>query len=86
MRDLESVYDEKIAPLMGQIHAICKENDMPFLAVVQFQDRSFATTYIVPSPAEDTDADRPMRERLRSAHRLLTRDLTDYATQDGGAK
>lgn len=30
--DLEKVYDEKIAPLMTQIIAICKEHKMPFAA------------------------------------------------------
>ena len=30
--DLESVYDEKVSPLMAQIIDICKEHDLPFIA------------------------------------------------------
>lgn len=39
--NLESVYDEKISPLMTQIIAICKEHNMPMVA-------SFAYTTFEP--------------------------------------
>ena len=35
--DLESVYDEQIAPLMAQIIAICKEHRLPMLAVFFYE-------------------------------------------------
>lgn len=35
--DLESVYDERIAPLMSQIIAVCKEHKLPMLATFQYQ-------------------------------------------------
>ena len=46
--DLEQVYDEKIAPLMSQIIAICKAHAMPFVASFHYatdeEKRSFCTT------------------------------------------
>ena len=38
MKDLESVYDAEIAPLMKQIIDIAKEHDMPFVACFQLND------------------------------------------------
>lgn len=35
--DLEAVYDDKIAPLMAEIIALCKEHDMPMLASFVFR-------------------------------------------------
>jgi hypothetical protein len=35
--DEESAYDEKIAPLMKQIIAICKEHRIPLIASFQYQ-------------------------------------------------
>lgn len=32
MFDKESVYDERISPLMGKIIAICKEHEIPVVA------------------------------------------------------
>jgi len=51
--DLESVYDEKISPLMTQIIAIAKEHQIPMVASFQFQDTpddgpGFCTTAILP--------------------------------------
>lgn len=43
-RDLETVYDEQIAPLMTRIIEICRENKMPVLASFQFAPDSFCTT------------------------------------------
>ncbi len=36
--DLENVYDEQISPLMQQIIAICKENNMPMIASFAFEN------------------------------------------------
>ncbi|MGO3570821.1 MAG: hypothetical protein ACTIOQ_23620 [Serratia grimesii] len=36
--DLENVYDEQISPLMQQIIAICKENNMPMIASYAFEN------------------------------------------------
>ena len=45
MKDKESVYDEKIFPLMKEIIDICKANDIPFFATFQYKDDSFCTSY-----------------------------------------
>lgn len=37
--DLESVYDEQIAPLMTNIIEICKTNKMPMMAAFMYQHR-----------------------------------------------
>ncbi|EDC3150253.1 hypothetical protein KGN64_003341 [Salmonella enterica] len=47
--NLESVYDEKISPLMTQIIAICKEHNMPMVASYAYknseeQGRCYCTT------------------------------------------
>ncbi|HEF0076123.1 TPA: hypothetical protein R8G76_001379 [Citrobacter youngae] len=47
--NLESVYDEKISPLMTQIIAICKEHNMPMVASFAYENceekgRSCCTT------------------------------------------
>lgn len=46
--DEESVYDEKISPLMKQIIAICKEHQIPLVAKFQIANHEdgpfFATT------------------------------------------
>lgn len=34
----EDVYDEKISPLMQQIIAICKEHNIPMVALFQYAD------------------------------------------------
>lgn len=34
--DLEEVYDERIAPLMSEIIAICQEHKMPMVATFQY--------------------------------------------------
>lgn len=49
MKNLESVYDEKIAPLMEQVIAIAKEHKLPMFATFQYADdpeegASFCTT------------------------------------------
>lgn len=36
--NLESVYDEKISPLMQQIIAICKEHNMPMVASFAYEN------------------------------------------------
>ncbi|HEJ7889842.1 TPA: hypothetical protein SMI07_001854 [Serratia liquefaciens] len=36
--DLENVYDEQISPLMQQIIAICKENNMSMIASFAFEN------------------------------------------------
>ncbi len=35
--DLESIYDEQIAPLMTKIIKICKKHDLPFVASFCFR-------------------------------------------------
>ena len=52
----ESVYDEQIDPLMKRIIAICKEHEIPLVAVFQFQDTvqggpGYCTT-MLPCPRE----------------------------------
>ncbi|MCK4822306.1 hypothetical protein KA005_41470 [bacterium] len=45
MKDKESIYDKKIAPLMTQIIDICKEHELPFFASFQCADDSFCTSF-----------------------------------------
>lgn len=57
--DLEDVYDSKIAPLVAQIIAICKEHRMPAVVQVQYCDREeegpgFCTTTL-PFEGRTTD-------------------------------
>ncbi len=55
----EAVYDEKIAPLMAQIIALCQEHDIPILASFELDDGRDAderehrgcTTRILPANA-----------------------------------
>lgn len=50
--ELEAVYDEKVAPLMTQIIAICREHNMPMFASFAYKANAdgvdFCTTMIVP--------------------------------------
>ena len=53
--DKESVYDDEIAPLMSQIIAICKREEMPIVCSVQYRDDEeggpgFCTTTITHWP------------------------------------
>lgn len=53
--DLEAVYDEKIAPLMAEIIAICTEHNMPMLASFAFRgyddgSNDLCTTALLESP------------------------------------
>lgn len=38
MLDLNSVYDEQVAPLMSQIISICQEHGLPFFASFQIDE------------------------------------------------
>jgi hypothetical protein len=75
--DLESVYDEKISPLMAEIIAICKEHKMPMLASFQFryneeEQSSFCTTRL---HWDDT----PESENLSAATKEIYRKPSFYA-------
>ena len=41
LEDNEAFYDEKIAPLMAQIIALCKERDIPHVCCFQIQGKDF---------------------------------------------
>jgi hypothetical protein len=40
----EALYDEKIAPMLAEVSRICKERDLPMLAVVEYEPGSFGET------------------------------------------
>jgi hypothetical protein len=40
----EDLYDEKIAPVLAQLGALCKEHSLPFLAVVEYAPGEFGQT------------------------------------------
>lgn len=42
--DLESVYDDQIAPLMTQIIAICAKHKLPIAATFEYATDDFCTT------------------------------------------
>jgi len=52
VKDNEDVYDEKIAPLMKQVIAICKEAGIPMFASFLYAPDGFCTTNI-PGPKGD---------------------------------
>lgn len=48
--DLETVYDEQIAPLMAQVIAICKAHRIPMIASIAYRGEditSFCSTHLV---------------------------------------
>ena len=44
MTSCEKIYDDKIAPKLLEIGNICKENGIPFLAVVEYKPNKIART------------------------------------------
>lgn len=60
--DNESVYDEKISPLMAQIIAICKEHSIPLVATFEFAEGSTCDTVLLPEGCS---------ERLTAAAKLI---------------
>lgn len=48
MDNKEKIYDEQIAPLMGKIIEICKNENIPMFAEFQYSDLDFCTTCIYP--------------------------------------
>lgn len=52
--DKESIYDEKIAPLMAQILKVCKEDGIPMIASFKLKDETeddgemLCTSYVLP--------------------------------------
>ncbi len=45
-KEREKIYDEQIYPLMSQIIAICKANDMPMFCDIEYAEGDFSTTLI----------------------------------------
>lgn len=43
----EVLYDEKIAPALADLAALCKEHNLPFLAVVEYAPGDFGQTTVV---------------------------------------
>ncbi len=43
---IEKLYDEKIAPALMEIAKVCKDNDIPFMAVVEYAPDELATTAV----------------------------------------
>lgn len=58
--DKEAVYDEKVMPLLKQAFDVCREHDMPMLAVVCYAKKSGllarATNYVAPENENHADA------------------------------
>ena len=44
MENKESVYDNRLSPLMTEIIRICQEEQIPFFASFEFADNSFCTS------------------------------------------
>ncbi len=83
--DLESVYDNEIAPLMTQILAICKRERMPMMASFQYRDdddgAALCTSHLQ-WPERSSDC-------FREAVRVFRRPLSIMAmtiTTDGGTR
>lgn len=46
VNDNESIYDNRIAPLMDEIIDICKTNGIPMAATFEYAEDNFCTTVI----------------------------------------
>ena len=44
MNNKEAIYDEKIAPLVNEILALCKEHEIPMFVTFQYSDADFCTS------------------------------------------
>ena len=44
IKDNEKIYDEQIFPLMTKIIAICRENDIPFVASYEYAPEYFCSS------------------------------------------
>lgn len=42
----EALYDEKIAPVLAELAALCKEHKLPFLAIVEYAPMDFGQTTV----------------------------------------
>ncbi len=82
--DLESVYDEQIAPLMTQIIDICKRHSLPMAATFEYASDDFCTTTI---PCDDRASDHMLRVcaamQPRRPHVLA---ITETSGPDGSNK
>jgi hypothetical protein len=88
--DKEAVYDEQIAPLMTQIIKICKEHEIPLVAVFQYLDApdeeggpGFCST-LIPTKLQSTE----MRELNRIAVEVTRKNavalaITETTEPDG---
>jgi hypothetical protein len=86
--DKEAIYDEKIAPLMGQIIAICKEHDMPMVAQFQYADTeengpAYCTTSL-PIKGFASDHIREMGHRLQPPRPVVLAEM--HVTNPDGSK
>lgn len=64
---LEAVYDAEISPLMTQIIAICKRENLPMFATFKLDGDLACTSHIVPPLSEWPEADREYFEPWRKA-------------------
>lgn len=67
---LEPIYDEKIAPLMTEIIAICMEHKLPMFATFQIGEKDFCTTSL-PQPG--------CSNVVELCRRLVTTGMTAFA-------
>ena len=47
MKTKEEIYDEQIAPILVELGALCREHEMPFMAIAGFEDGN-GTTFTIP--------------------------------------
>lgn len=86
--DLESVYDEQIAPLMTQIIAVCKEHHLPMFATFLYRsdgdDCEYCTTNL---PFDDRHMPKELKAlepsiRPHRPYRIRTKDASGTVVQD----
>jgi len=86
--DLESVYDDEIAPLMTQILAICKRERLPMFASFAYHfdhedGHSFCTSHLN-WPERDVRQFRAAENEVRNRHSFMAMTITHDAAR--GAK
>jgi hypothetical protein len=82
----EAVYDEKIAPLMSQIIAICKEHEIPMVATFQYATfdeggPAYCTTTLPNGRASEHIRD--MAHRIRPRRPIVALAETTVTHPDG---
>lgn len=72
-KNLETIYDEEVAPLMKQIIKVCKENDIPLIASFQLTEGPYYEDDEDSGPLSCTTSLLPewSAKKFKLAHKVL---------------